>query len=727
MTTNTNIKLETALRLAEIGFHVFPLEHMTKDRPIITDFPNRATRDANQIRKWWGSVVYNIAISTSKFGDDKALLVVDVDNKGDKRGDEEIFRLECEDKRFPETYEQATPTGGRHIVYVVDEPVKQGVNVLAPGLDIRSKGGYIVATGSDLQNGSYDNNGVSPTPAPEWLVTACGKPREKSNEPAVDLEGINKYRAIKRAIEYLENDAPESIKGQGGDATAYKVIAHVKDFGVSESECLGLLLDHWYNGCGWSPDKLAVKIRNAYKYGAEQPGVAAPESQFEPVSPEDSDEGGPKHPFETLNNEYAFVLAGGGHHILWETSDAKGRFELQHLGEASFHKHLSSLRMQIGEKVMQVSKLWMDDKRRRSYRGICFMPGKDAPDGFYNLWKGFAVEPYGSDNDASESDKKALAMFEEHALKNVCANDEKLYNWLMSYFAHMVQRPWEKPLTALVFRGSKGTGKNALIERVGHLLGRHFMVADDSRYLTSNFNGHLESNLMICFDEAFWSGDKSAEGRLKGLITGSEHIIEHKGKEPYSVDNKTRVAIIGNEEWLVPASHDERRFAVFSVGDGRRQDRPFFIEMRERMETGGYKLLLAHLLAFDISKVDVNAAPNTEALADQKRASLDPLAQWWLDCLTEGQIVGSDFGGDWPDVVSSARLRSAHARYCRERNIRARLVSDNMFGRQVKRLIGAKSKKIREGNATPNGFVIPPLDESRLLWDAFVGHKGAWD
>src|SRR5690606_13114237 len=147
-------------------------------------------------------------------------------------------------------------------------------------------------------------------------------------------------------------------------------------------------------------------------------------------------------------------------------------------------------------------------------------------------------------------------------------------------------------------RGGKGTGKNALVDRVGYLLGNHYLLTSNRRYLVGNFNGHLEHCLLFALDEAFWSGDKQAEGQLKDLITGSHHVIEHKGKEPYSVENCTRIVIIGNEEWLVPSSHDERRFAVFHVGDGRKQDRAFFQAMREGMERGGYRLLLRYLLDY---------------------------------------------------------------------------------------------------------------------------------
>ena len=99
----------------------------------------------------------------------------------------------------------------------------------------------------------------------------------------------------------------------------------------------------------------------------------------------------------------------------------------------------------------------------------------------------------------------------------------------------------------------KGVGKNALVDRIGGLLSHdNYLVTHDGRYLMSSFNGHMESCLCMVFDEAFWSGDKSAEGKLKGLITSPEVLIERKGKEAYKADNLVGTIIIGNESWLVP-------------------------------------------------------------------------------------------------------------------------------------------------------------------------------
>jgi len=149
-----------ALSLAALGFYVFPLAEHGK-LPAIDGWERKATRDADMIEKWWHDSVLeielprNIGIFTGKFGDDQALLVVDVDNKNGKSGDDELLKLEMDGDEFPPTWESLTPTGGRHLIYLVDKPVKQGANVLGDGLDIRSHGGYIVAPGSIINIGEY--------------------------------------------------------------------------------------------------------------------------------------------------------------------------------------------------------------------------------------------------------------------------------------------------------------------------------------------------------------------------------------------------------------------------------------------------------------------------------------------------------------------------------------------------------------------------------------------
>lgn len=714
-------RLEQALALAARGFWIFPCAVNAK-KPAIGDWPNRATRDTAQITRWWNDGERNIGIATEKFGDDRALVVVDVDCKNGKDGYAELFRLELEGHELPRTLAQSTPSGGAHLIYVVDEPLKQGVDTLGVGLDIRSRGGFIVGAGSVLANGEYAINDAPIAQAPQWLVNRLGADRSVRTINRDPIAGVDAERAVKRGIEYLKT-APMSVKGQGGDQTAYKVAAQLKDVGCTQEQTLDLMMsEHWHHGCGWELSKLNNKVTYSFRYGKNPPGIDAPEAVFDAVKPAEVAANDSKHPFDTLNAEYAFVKRGA--FVLQETTDERGNRAVEHLNMAEFHGWFANVPFQAGKKTMPISQWWVEWPQRRQFEGVVFMPQQDAGPRWFNMWTGFSVEP------AASGDHPAVTAFLEHALKNVCNNEPKLLRWLIGYFAHMVQRPWEKPLVALVFRGAKGTGKNALVERIGYLFGSHFMVADDDRYLLSNFNAHFESNLFLALDEASWAGDKRAEGRLKGLITGKQHNIERKGKETYRVDNLTRVAIIGNEDWLVPASQDERRFAVFNVGDGRKQDRDFFKDMREGMEKGGYAHLLRYLMDFDMRGIDVNDAPKTAGLIDQKHANLTPVPEWWLNCLMAQEIIGADFGGDWPDSIATNRLRAAFRRWAGERNIRARLPNEHEFGRTFKKLAPSMArKKVRPDNSGDSSYsyVTPGIAVLRKDWEGYIGGELSWD
>lgn len=732
--------LSTALNLAERGFHVFPLiPNSKKPTREARDFPNKATRDPEKIKAWWLDPVmnveqpFNIGISTTKYGDNETLVVIDVDNKGVKKGDIELLQLEMQGNELPVTYEQVTPTGGRHLVFRANEAFTQGVKVFgSTGLDIRAKGGYIVAAGSVLDNVPYTFKDNEIAFIPDWLADKLKRAREKAPVALPTVSPVDEVKATGKATAYLLNEAPISIKGEGGDQTAFKVACRVKDLGVSAQVCFELMLDYWNprSPTQWSPEKLRTKINNAYKYGTDEVGAVAPEKHFEPV-PETPAEETEKSYLDAINDEFALIIQEGGHVILRETTDEKGRPKRLFLPEATFKRIYSPFTIQNGKgKPLTFADVWLDWSGRRQYSGLCFAPGRDPGNNYYNLWRGFACDPI-SEKDATPEQNEGLKMFLDHALQNVCKGDFDLFTWLIGYFAHAIQKPHERPLTTLVFKGMKGTGKNALIERFGKLLGRsHFLVAHDGRYLTSNFNGHMDSCLMLVLDEAFWSGDKNAEGKLKGLTTSPELLIERKGKEPYTVDNLVRLVVIGNEDWLVPATSDERRYAVFQMGEGKMQNRSYFEKMRILLDDkGGCGRLLDFLMKFDLSSVDVNDAPKTEALLEQKMHTADLVEQWWIECLQEGRFIGSDFNDQWVEKLPKEEIRNSFTKYLRKRNISNRAPTAVAFGKKLNKMcpsVDDKNKKHVEGKYHYE-YRFPSVGQARKEYENYIGHEVKWN
>lgn len=721
--------LESALALAAEGYYVFPLK-VAASTPAHTGWQGEATTDPDAVRKMWNRG-YNIGIYTGR-----DLLVVDVDTKDGRNGWQAIMALELEGKELPPTREHATKSGGRHFIYRVDKPVKQGANVLGEGVDVRSRGGYIVAPGSKFKTGEYTIADDAPiAPAPQWLIDACGPADESPARAATKLPGIDPERALARSVAYLESLEPVTA-GERNDA-AFRAAAQLKDFGLDADECEAVMLEHW--NCQPMLSELAVTIGSVYRNSKNPQGSDAPEAVFESVSDiAQNDPDGRNnaqnlgHPFAELNKTWALVMTGGGHHMLWETTDFKGDPIVEHVKEGTFHKYLLSHEIQVGKKSEKLTQAWMAWRDRRTYDGLVFAPEQRVSERWYNLWRGFNVAPV-AEADASPRARAAVAAWREHVLLNVAMNDSKLARWFTGFMAHLIQKPYEKPLVALVLKGRKGTGKNAVIERVGALFARNMVVADDDRYLIGNFNSHLEACLLLALDEASWAGSKKIEGKMKGIITGSDHLIERKGMEPYKVKNLTRVVILGNEEYLVPATRDERRYAVFDVAEGNMQDRKFFQEMREGMEANGgegYGVLLHYLKTFDLSGVDVNDAPQTLGLARQKIQNLQPVHQWWLDAITEGQIPGLEFGDEWMQEVPVNRLREAFYRYARDRSISGWKPTARNFNDAMRDIMpewaSYKSTSWDDGDKSYH-YKLPPLDDARRVFSEYVGSQELWN
>jgi hypothetical protein len=256
-----------------------------------------------------------------------------------------------------------------------------------------------------------------------------------------------------------------------------------------------------------------------------------------------------------LNETYALVLVGNKTVVLREGFSSEGMPTFWLLQPGAFHTWLATRTISVAGKTVQLSKHWMSWRGRRQYEGIVFAPGHDLPS-YYNLWKGFAVEPKRGD----------CSKFLTHLKENICDDDEAHYRWVLGWFADIVQHPDKKCGTSLVLRGKPGVGKTKVGEVMGRVLGLHYFLVADPRYIVGRFNAHLVSLLMLHADEAFWAGDHAAEGKLKDMITGFTLPIEFKGIEIIRVRSHVRLLVTGNPDWLVPAGMDERRFAVFDVG-----------------------------------------------------------------------------------------------------------------------------------------------------------------
>lgn len=280
----------------------------------------------------------------------------------------------------------------------------------------------------------------------------------------------------------------------------------------------------------------------------------------------------------------------------------------------------------VVEKVNPI-KLWLTNPERRTARGLVFLP-EGQKVGYYNLWRGWSCEPEEGD----------ITPFTDWAFDIIADGDEANFNWIMGWCAQIVQQPMTKIGVAMVLRGLKGTGKTKLGELLGGLFPKHHKIISRQEQLVGQFNRHLEDCLLLQAEEAFWAGSKSAEGALKDLVTNPRIMIERKGVDSYMTPNFTRLLFTSNEEWVVPATADERRWAVFDISARRKQDYEFYAWLDNWYTRGGKKHLLHYLKTFDLSKVNIRLAPQTAALQDQQLKGADCIVRWLYGCLHTGEI-----------------------------------------------------------------------------------------
>jgi hypothetical protein len=200
--------------------------------------------------------------------------------------------------------------------------------------------------------------------------------------------------------------------------------------------------------------------------------------------------------------------------------------------------------------------------------------------------------------------------------------------------------------------------------------GHHGMQIFNPAQLVGRFNEHLRDCVLLFGDEAFYAGDKQHEGVLKGLITEPFLPIEGKYQRVVTVANMLHIILASNHDWVIPASVDERRFAVFDVADNRCGDIPYFAAIERQMNDGGLAAMLHELLARDITNFEARQVPQTEALKIQKTLSLTSLERWWLAVLSRGFLWKSRHGAkyfrNWHPFYTTELLNRSYLQWCQE-------------------------------------------------------------
>lgn len=202
-------KLNTALKLANLGFFIHPLAPNSKIPAAM--WKTEATNNLETIEKWWTeNPDYNIAIATEPSG----LAVLDVDTGIGKNGANSLAALKAKyGEEIFSTLTVQTRSGGYHF-YFNDKTgnIKSTASFIAPDIDTRAKGGYVVAPGSIIDGVKY--HVVNATEILDWPecieFPAKAKTQVQSGSTSIPTGGRNTY-LTSLAGKYRNLNANESV------------------------------------------------------------------------------------------------------------------------------------------------------------------------------------------------------------------------------------------------------------------------------------------------------------------------------------------------------------------------------------------------------------------------------------------------------------------------------------------------------------------------------------
>ena len=419
---------------------------------------------------------------------------------------------------------------------------------------------------------------------------------------------------------------------------------------------------------------------------------------------------------EDMNTKFIHAFDGGQEQVMQFTPDGGLEGPYRFLKRSAFlAMHEGTDMIRIGKKSISIAEYWITHPLRRKIQSIVFEPGKETPD-HYNLWQGWSVQP------ARRGDVSKWSLFQEHLWKNVCAEDWDQYDYYLSWWAHKIQNPASKVGTAIILQGGEGTGKTATAKVFQRIFGPHMLKVNDPGQVLGHFNGTHAALLVLHSEESFWAGDKRMEGKLKDIITSDTQQIEFKGKEPKTMPNYYDLYVTGNPDWLVPASLDARRFAVYKMAEHRKRDNKFFDALREQMWEGdapGCAALMKYLLDYKV-RANLGDVPITAGLVAQKELSMSTLFKFLRDMADTGEIFGASLND--PSTVLTFKLYDGYILECDKMKENFGRKDRSSFGRELYKL-GIVRKQIATGARI---YQFPLLPEFRRNFDKLLGKKRSW-
>jgi hypothetical protein len=425
---------------------------------------------------------------------------------------------------------------------------------------------------------------------------------------------------------------------------------------------------------------------------------------------------------QRLNDEWQFVVEGGRTFVArFEDDKTMGRKHLVRFSTPDFCKIYGAT--YVGRDRKPLGDAWLAWPGRKQYAAVVFRPAGHVDAIELNLWQGWNVQP-------REASAEKFDRIVDYLRDVVCSGREDHFDYLVKLLARMVQRPDEAGEVITVLRGKEGTGKSTLGRLMRRIFGQHALAISSAKHLVGTFNAHLRDCVFLEASEAFFAGDKAAASALKALATDDKLFIEPKGLDGFNVKNCLHILATSNEDWVIQAGPESRRYFVLEVSNAQRGRADYWNALHQEIDDdealGGF---LHELLTLPLADFNHRDIPITAALADQREQSASGVVKWALDLASRNGVVRTQAGNQpWRGFFATRELFEDYREWLQGEKHEHHLAV-NTFSRELQKKLDLR--QVREARAhTPiprhvegvRGYEVPDtVEEFHQLARAAAG------
>ena len=375
--------------------------------------------------------------------------------------------------------------------------------------------------------------------------------------------------------------------------------------------------------------------------------------------------------------------------------------------ENAFKTSMLNKNFMIDDKEINPYKIWITSLVRRDIRELVFDPSNNIKDGQYNIWRGFDYTNTG------ECNMSTVQHVLDHIYNIWACGNKSTYDYIIGWFARILQTPWDKNGICLILKSIPGVGKTTIIDLFNKIIGKKYSISlSNLKMILGDFNGDAEGKILVNLNETGMWYDKKMAGAFKEYITDDHITINKKNLQSYTINNYNNCVMTSNEKHIVGVSAKDRRFNIIQCSDKLYDD-----DYYDKLRNTDIQELANYFYNVDISNYNPRKFERSELFKEQQELSFNSVELFVKDMI-EGEIYtewnDEDATIEWCD---KQELYDRYKQNCTGTHCKTEI--RNVFWRYIKEYIPLEYRR-HNGRRQ---YKLCELDVAIDAWDKYLSRN----